>query len=66
MSRSKTCRLLILAHQRRAAKLECRVYHLSWVLTEDAVCSKTTKGYLTTKRLGSRLYKHELKSYDRV
>ena len=62
---SKTLRrLMVSSHQRRAAKLNCEIFNLCWVLTEDAVCSKTTKGYLTTKRLGRRLYKHELKSYD--
>lgn len=64
MSRNNLRDLLVLSHQRRAEKLGCRVYNLCWVLTEDAVCSKTTRGYLTTKRLGNRLYKHELKSYD--
>ena len=62
---SKTLRrLLTSCHQRRAAKLDCAIFNLGWVLTEDAICSKTTLGYLTTKRLGSRLYKHEITSYD--
>jgi len=62
---SKTLRrLLTSCHQRQAAKLNCKIFNLCWVLTEDAVCSKTTLGYLTTKRLGSRLYKQDVIPYD--
>ena len=57
-------KLLEAAHQRYAAKQQQTFGNFGWVKNENSICSKTDKGYLTTKRLDSGKYVHEFQAYE--
>lgn len=55
--------LLRASHQRRADKLGLSIGNLGWVIDRNAICSKTSLGYLTSFRQGQRDYFHKLEAY---
>jgi hypothetical protein len=56
--------LLRKAHQRYANKLDCTFGNFGWVVDNNAICSKTSNGYLTTKRIMPNNYEHTLEQYS--
>ncbi len=40
---------LVTAHEKEADERKMEIYNLGWSQTEYAICSKTSKGYLTSE-----------------
>jgi hypothetical protein len=57
-------RLLTRAHKRIAKSLGCDFGNFGWVVAGSTICSKTSKGYLTTARLGVSRYASALEPYS--
>ena len=56
--------LLKSAHIRKAKRNAITFGNFGWVAGNDGICSKTSKGYLTTRRMGPNQYGHKLQAYD--
>jgi len=45
---------ILRAHNRELVRAQATAGNWGWVVDDDAICSKTSRGYLTTDRDGSR------------
>ena len=55
---------LCAAHERFATRNACSLDNYGRVVDDDVICSKTNRGYLTTRRVAPRKYTHKLQNYD--
>ena len=58
--------LLCRSHETAAHRRGLALLNYGWVVDDDAICSKTQRGYLTTKRRGPRKYTHEFEAYEKA
>ena len=55
---------ILKSHEKEADKRKMEIYNLGWSQTESGICSKTSKGYLTTEiDLDTLEITHELEKY---
>lgn len=56
--------LLCKSHETAAHRQGLALLNYGWVVSDDGICSKTQRGYLTTKRVAPRQYTHIFEAYE--